>query len=81
MLPYFLSFIYAKIEKVSSIRNIYTYFNLYFTQFFRLKMMYFVVVNSADEINNEISEKMNLMVGVYYLVHVIRFIPLQRGEV
>jgi hypothetical protein len=41
-------------------------------------MMYFVVVNSADEINNEINEKkMNLMVGVYNLVHVIRFIPLQ----
>lgn len=43
--------------------------------------MYFVVVNSADKINNDINEKMNLMVGVYYLVHVIRFIPLQRGEV
>lgn len=44
--------------------------------------MYFVVVNSVDEINNDINEKkMNLMVGVYYLVHVIRFIPLQRGGV
>ncbi|GEM_PF-5184660 len=39
--------------------------------------MYLVVVNSVDEINNELNGKTNLMVGVYYLVHVIRFIPLQ----
>lgn len=39
--------------------------------------MYLVVVNSVDEINNELCEKTNLMVGVYYLVHVNRFIPLQ----
>lgn len=33
------------------------HFNLYFTQFFRSKMMYFVVVNSADKIDNEINRK------------------------